>query len=72
MIADISGYTEFMLSDEMKLEHSQHIITQLISMIIGQIKIPLKISKLEGNAIFLYAVKKSEDSTWEWVKKNSW
>ena len=31
MIADIGGYTEFMVSTKIEIEHSQHIITQLIS-----------------------------------------
>ena len=26
MIADISGYTRFMVSSELEIEHSQHII----------------------------------------------
>ncbi len=69
MIADISGYTEFMLSTDLEIEHSQQIITQLINTIIEQIKIPLEISKLEGDAVFLYAIKMSEEYTWEPVRK---
>ena len=69
MIADISGYTEFIVSTNLEIEHSQKIITQLINTIIEQIKIPLEISKLEGDAVFLYAVKKSENYTWEDVRK---
>ena len=49
MIADIGGYTEFMVSTDLEIEHSQKIITQLISTIIEKINIPLEISKLEGD-----------------------
>ncbi len=69
MITDIGGYTEFMVSTKIEIEHSQHIITQLIQSIINQIEIPLKVSKLEGDAVFLYAVKNSEEYTSEHLRK---
>ena len=52
LIADISGYTDFMLSNKVSLAHSQDIITKLMKVIIKEVKIPLKISKFEGDAIF--------------------
>ena len=67
MIADISGYTEFMVSTDLEIEHSQKIISQLISTIIEQIDIPLEISKLEGDAVFIYAVKDTEEHTWQYI-----
>ncbi len=70
MIADISGYTEFMISNELEIEHSQYIISELINTIIEQINIPLEIAKLEGDAIFLYAVKRGENYTWKDVRKS--
>jgi Protein of unknown function (DUF2652) len=70
IIADISGYTEFMVSNELEIEHNQQIISQLINTIIEQVNIPLEIAKLEGDAIFLYAVKLSEKYTWEDVRKS--
>jgi len=70
MIADISGYTEFMISEDIEIEHSQYIISQLINTIIEQVKIPLEIAKLEGDAVFLYAVKLSEKYTWDDVRKS--
>ena len=39
MIADISGYTEFMVSSDLEIEHSQHVITELIQSIIKQVQI---------------------------------
>ena len=69
MIADISGYTEFMLSTNLEIEHSQEIISQLISTIIEQIDIPLEISKLEGDAVFIYAVKENEEHAWQNIRE---
>jgi 2-polyprenyl-3-methyl-5-hydroxy-6-metoxy-1,4-benzoquinol methylase len=57
MIADISGYTDFMLANEKSLEHSHLIIGELIRTILQQVELPLTLAKLEGDAIFLYAVK---------------
>src|SRR5438105_1484061 len=57
LIADISGYTEFMLANEKSLEHSHLIIGELIETILGEVQLPLTLAKLEGDAVFLYAVK---------------
>ena len=64
MIADISGYTEFMVASDLEIEHSQKVITELIQAIIEQVHIPLEVSKLEGDAVFLYAVKEGDDYNW--------
>lgn len=53
IITDISGYTRFMLSNRQSLRHGQIIITELTKEIIPQVDIPLEISKLEGDAVFL-------------------
>jgi 2-polyprenyl-3-methyl-5-hydroxy-6-metoxy-1,4-benzoquinol methylase len=57
LIADISGYTDFMLANEKSLEHSHLIISELIKTILEEVELPLTLAKLEGDAIFLYAVK---------------
>jgi hypothetical protein len=57
IITDISGYTRFMLSNRQSLRHGQIIISELTKAIIAQVEIPLEISKLEGDAVFLYALK---------------
>ena len=69
MIADISGYTKFMVSSDMEIEHSQHVISELIQAIIRQVEIPLEVSKLEGDAIFLYVKKDSDAFAWKDVRK---
>lgn len=57
LIADISGYTDFMLANEKSLEHSHIIISELIETLLKEVHLPLTLAKLEGDAIFLYAVK---------------
>jgi len=57
LIADISGYTDFMLANEKSLEHSHIIIAELIETILSEVQLPLTLAKLEGDAVFLYAVK---------------
>lgn len=69
IITDISGYTKFMVSTDMEIEHSQHVISELIQSIIRQIEIPLEVSKLEGDAVFLYAKKEGHDFTWDEISK---
>jgi len=56
IITDISGYTSFMVAHRTALVHGQIIISELTKAIIKQVEIPLEISKLEGDAVFLYAV----------------
>ena len=63
MIADISGYTDFMLANEKSLEHSHLVIGELIKTILQQVELPLTLAKLEGDAIFLYAVKDDQFNT---------
>ena len=55
IITDISGYTSYMLSNKMSLEHSQMAISALTEAIIEEVEIPLHVAKLEGDAIFMYA-----------------
>jgi arsenite methyltransferase len=60
MIADISGYTDFMLANEKSLEHSHLIIGELIKTLLQHVDLPLELAKLEGDAVFLYAIKDEE------------
>ncbi len=57
LLADISGYTRFMVANQTELEHSQQIIGALLEAIIEEVEIPLSIAKFEGDAVFLYATK---------------
>jgi len=70
VIADISGYTRFIISNEKALAHSQIIIRELISTLIEEIKLPLNLIRIEGDAIFLYALKDDPEYDWNRVSKN--
>ena len=52
VIADISGYTQFLTDSE--LDHGNGVITDLLNSIIGAIEVPLTVSSIEGDAIFMY------------------
>ncbi len=69
IITDITGYTRFMITNKTSLVHSQIILTELTKAIIKQVEIPLTISKLEGDAIFCYALKDDGESSWQEAKK---
>jgi len=55
VIADISGYTRFLMLHTTSLLHAESIITDLLEAVIAQSEHPLSIAKLEGDAVFLYA-----------------
>jgi hypothetical protein len=52
-IPDISGFTQFV--DENELEHSIHIISELLEILIDSNTIGLKLVEIEGDALFFYA-----------------
>ncbi|HTE25831.1 DUF2652 domain-containing protein [Flavitalea sp.] len=51
-IPDISGFTKFVNSVE--LQHSQHIIRELLEIIIDANQMDLNVSEVEGDAILFY------------------
>lgn len=53
-IADISGYTAYMLKNQTDLAHGTIIVSELMGSLVKQVHIPMEISKLEGDAVFLY------------------
>ncbi len=55
VLADISGYTRFMRVHTMSLLHAEAIVTELLEAVIDVAEFPLTLSKLEGDAAFLYA-----------------
>ena len=55
VIADISGYTDFIVKREISLLHAEQIITDLLEAMIGSAEHPLVLNKLEGDAAFLYS-----------------
>lgn len=63
VIADISGYTNFMVANRTELAHSQQIIGALLEAVLEEVEIPLKVSKFEGDAVFLYMARQ-DDGQW--------
>ncbi|MEA1786737.1 DUF2652 domain-containing protein [Arenibacter sp. GZD96] len=55
-IPDISGYTKFI--NEVAIDHSTHIITELLEIIIASNTLDLKVAEIEGDAIFFYHIGK--------------
>ncbi|MVO14190.1 DUF2652 domain-containing protein [Parasedimentitalea huanghaiensis] len=53
MIADISGYTQFLTSSE--LEHANPILQSLLSAMVEQVGEPLQFWKMEGDAVQAYS-----------------
>jgi hypothetical protein len=56
LIADISGYTKFLRLHRLNTAHAQLVITELLESIIDATMPPLKVSKVEGDAVFFYAM----------------
>jgi len=52
VIADISGYTQFLTDSE--LDHANGILSDLLNTIIGAMQTPLAVSGIEGDAVFMY------------------
>jgi len=64
VLVDISGYTRFMVSHDKELRHSQTIISELLTSLMHQVDVPLQISAIEGDALFLYAIKSGDEAIW--------
>jgi hypothetical protein len=67
ILADISGYTKFMLASQVALVHGQQVITALIEAILAEVDIPLEVKEIEGDAVFLYSVRPRDDEAWQEV-----
>ena len=55
LIADISGYTDFIVMKKVSIIHAEEIITELLEAITGSALFPLKLNKIEGDAVFFCA-----------------
>lgn len=61
IIADISGYTRFLTANAKVLAHAQLIITELLETILAGFDFPVEVSKLEGDAVFMYCKLDTEE-----------
>ena len=69
-IADMSGDTKFIFSNEKEISHSQMVIRELITTLVEEAHLPLQLVRIEGDAIFLYAIKDEPGQSWEIVSKD--
>ena len=67
ILADISGYTQFMLENRTSAVHGQACIDALIESILAQVDIPLTLQEIEGDAVFLYAADPGDTEDWRRV-----
>jgi hypothetical protein len=67
ILADISGYTKFMVENQLAAVHGQQCITLLIETILREVDIPLQLQEIEGDAVFLYAAHPGNDDAWREV-----
>jgi len=63
LIADISGYTRFMMKNHTARVHAHGIISDLLAAVIKEVRLPLEVNKLEGDAIFMIAERQKDG--WE-------
>jgi uncharacterized protein YndB with AHSA1/START domain len=61
VIADIAGYTSYLAGTE--LDHSQDILADLISTVVSTLRPTFKLSKLEGDAAFVYTIAETLDGS---------
>jgi len=57
IISDITGYTQFLSTSE--LVHAEEVLRTLLNNLIDHTKLPLVISRLEGDAVISYALENS-------------
>lgn len=65
ILADISGYTRFMLESRTAALHGQIVINGLIESILREVDIPLTLQEIEGDAVFLYAAHPGSERDWQ-------
>ena len=61
LIADISGYTGYLAGVE--LDHAQDILADLMDTIVDALRPPFHLSKLEGDAAFVYLASSDLDGS---------
>lgn len=55
VIADISGYTQFLRANRTSLLHASEVVSSLLESVIDGASHPLQLNKIEGDAALLYA-----------------
>lgn len=68
LIADISGYTKFMLTNRTARVHAHGIVSDLLAAVAAAARPPLAVNKFEGDAIFMIAGRAATD--WAEIGRN--
>lgn len=68
LLADLSGYTRFMVENQLSAVHGQMVISHLLESLLREVDLPLELQEIEGDAIFLIATR-PDDGDWESVMK---
>ncbi len=61
LLADISGYTRFMVENQLSAVHGQMVISHLLESLLSEVDLPLELQEIEGDAIFLIATRADDD-----------
>jgi hypothetical protein len=61
LVANISGFTNFVQHHARSASHARQIVVRLLKSIIDAVGPPLKVGELEGDAVFFYALGDAED-----------
>jgi class 3 adenylate cyclase len=69
LLADISGYTRFMVENQLSAVHGQMVISHLLESLLREVDLPLELQEIEGDAIFLIATR-PDGGEWESVVKD--
>ncbi len=56
LVADISGYTDFVRQHTRSASHARQITVRLLKAIVSAASPPLSVAELEGDAVFFYAL----------------
>ena len=61
LLADISGYTEFVRFHSMSVSHAFETVRRLLGGLIKAARPPLQVAEIEGDAVFFYAIAERGD-----------
>jgi hypothetical protein len=67
LLADISGYTRFMVRNQTSAVHGQVAITHMLETLLREVDIPLQLQEIEGDAVFLSAPHPGSEEGWQRV-----
>lgn len=70
LIPDISGYTEFI--NTVEIQHGQHIVADLLELLLRHNRLGLRLSEVEGDALLLYRPGAPPSQAELWEQTRDW